>query len=431
MKESTEKISYKVILKQKEYMKMILAALVNRFGDSVDAIASAWIVYELTNNAAWSAIIFGVNKLPSVLITPLAGAWVESRNKKRIMVITDLLRGACVAFVATGYLLGFLQAWMLIITTVIISTAEAFRGPAGTALTPKILEKQYYEYAMSLMSTLSTVVELIGTAMAGGIIALLGTAGAIYIDMATFLLSAFIIMLMHTKEESSKKRNSSVKNYAETLKEGIDYVKRNNIVRFFIGLSVFLNAVLVPFNSLQAPLAEEILRSGAEILSVMGIALTIGMMLGSIVYPVIRQRLSGKAVVFLGGVCIGLYYIGLIACKPLYELAWFRYGFVAVMSGLFGLFIMLLMAFMQIEFIKSVEEEYLARASAILTAFGSAATPITSFLVGAITVFISTELVFIVTGSINIFVCLLLLRSKALRQITTAESVNIATEERA
>ena len=49
----TNKIGYKDILKQKEYMKIITAALINRFGDSVDAIASAWSVYELTQQAYW------------------------------------------------------------------------------------------------------------------------------------------------------------------------------------------------------------------------------------------------------------------------------------------------------------------------------------------------------------------------------------------
>lgn len=93
---SETKIGYKDILKQKEYMKMILAALINRFGDSIDAIASTWLVYEITGNAAWSAIIFGINKLPTVFITPLAGAWVEGGNKKSIMVVTDLIRAVCV-----------------------------------------------------------------------------------------------------------------------------------------------------------------------------------------------------------------------------------------------------------------------------------------------------------------------------------------------
>ena len=48
-----KKIGYKDVFRQKEYLKMIFAALINRFGDSIDAIAYTWIVYELTGNAAW------------------------------------------------------------------------------------------------------------------------------------------------------------------------------------------------------------------------------------------------------------------------------------------------------------------------------------------------------------------------------------------
>lgn len=114
MKEKKKKsIGYRDVLGQKEYCKMILASLINRFGDSIDAIAFTWIVYELTGNAVWSAVIFGANNVPSVLVTPLAGVWVEGRNKKRIMVVTDLIRGVCVALIATFYLTGILQAWML------------------------------------------------------------------------------------------------------------------------------------------------------------------------------------------------------------------------------------------------------------------------------------------------------------------------------
>ncbi len=76
------KVGYRDILRQTEYMKIMIAALINRFGDSIDAIASTWIVYEITGNAAWSAIIYGVNRIPSIIITPLAGAWVEGQKKE-------------------------------------------------------------------------------------------------------------------------------------------------------------------------------------------------------------------------------------------------------------------------------------------------------------------------------------------------------------
>jgi MFS family permease len=414
MTEKTDKkIGYKDVFRQKEYLKMIWAALINRFGDSIDAVASAWIVYELTNNAAWSAVIFGVNKLPSVVITPFAGAWVEGRNKKNIMVITDIIRAVCVAFVATGYLLGFLQAWMLLITTFTISTVEAFRGPANTALTPKILEKEYYEFAMSLMSTLTTLVELIGTAVAAAIIAGIGTAGAIYVDMITFVLSAAIIATVHSGEEKSESAHTQDASYKETLIEGFRYVKKEHIVLMLVAVCVFLNAVLVPFNSLQAPLSSEILHGGAEILSILGAAAMIGMLLGSITYPVISNVMSGKGIIFLGGVCIGAYYILLVVCQPFYENKIFMYALVSVTSLIFGYFAAVLMAYVNVQVVKCVKEEYLARVGAILTAFASAATPVVSFLLGIVAVFVSTEIIFLVTGIIGVVCCVLLLFSKA------------------
>lgn len=412
-----KKIGYRDVLHQTEYLKLIIASLVNRFGDSIDAIASTWIVYELTGSAAWSAILFGANKIPSVLITPLAGAWVEGRKKKNIMIVTDLIRAVCVAFVATGFLMGFLQAWMLLLTTLIISTAEAFRGPANTALTPRVLKKEYYEHGMSLNSTLSSIVELIGMAVAAGIIALIGTAGAIYIDMVTFILSALIIVFVKAGETDLIKQKFNGSEYRNNLKEGFRYVGTNPVIRFFILIAVFLNIMLVPFNSLQAPLASEILRGGAEILSIMGVMLTLGMLLGSFTYPAIQKKCSEKLLIVLGTLGMAAFYLGLTLCQPLYDSKWIMYILVAALSALFGYLVALANTCMSVALVKQVDESYLARVGGITTAMASAATPIASFVVGAAVAYVSTEAFFILVGVINVIGCIFIARSKAVEKL--------------
>lgn len=409
MSETIDKIGYRDIFRQREYLKIIIAAVINRFGDSVDAIATTWITYELTNNATWSAIIFGINRLPSVFITPFAGAWVETRNKKKIMVITDIIRAFCVAFVATSYLLDFLQAWMLIIISLVVSTAEAFRGPANTALTPKILAPQFYEYAISLMSTISTIVELIGTAFAAGIIALIGTVGAIYLDMFTFVLSAIIITFVDSKEMAFGKTEFCTTKYKKMFIEGVEYVYKKKIVFGLVVVCVFLNGMLVPFNSLQAPLCSEILLGGAEMLSILGVALMIGMILGSITYPIVSAKMTGKWMVFGGGECIAFYYLILVLGQPLYQNKIILYILVTVSSLLFGYFISLLMSYLNVQIVRKVEEHYLARVSAIVSSFGSAIVPIVSFVIGVVTIFVSTERIFWVTGIIGMVFCCLAL----------------------
>ena len=411
-----QKVGYKDIVKQKEYMKTVVAALINRFGDSIDAIAFSWIVYEITGNAAWSAAIFALNKLPTIFITPFAGAWVEGKRKKTIMVVTDFIRAVCVATVATGYLMGFLQPWVLAFTTVTISTVEAFRGPANMALMPKLLEEKYYEYGMSLRSTLSMVVELIGMAAASGIIAWLGSAGAIYIDMVTFLLSALIIMTVNTKEEKTKFKKYDRKEYIETFRGGLVYLKKDKKIQFIIAICVFLNAMLVPFNSLQAPLAKEVLHQGAEILSILGFFLTVGMILGSSLYPLVSQKLSSSKIVFCGGAGIGIYYLSLILCTPLYENRIFTYIFLAVASILFGIFATMLMSFVQIEFVKVVSQEYMARTGAIMDAFGSAATPVMAFIISLLASSVKIHWIFMITGVVNILAMPFFMQSEVLKK---------------
>lgn len=424
----TEKIGYKDIFRQKEYLKMILAALINRFGDSIDAIASAWIIYEITNSVAWSAIIYGINRVPSIVVTPFAGAWVEGRNKKNIMVVTDVIRALCVAIIATGYLFGFLNAGILVMTTVIISTAEAFRGPANTAFTPKILERKYYEYGMSLMSVACSVVELVGMGIAAGIIAFLGTAGAIYVDMATFIFSALIIATVKTKEQNLQKQAFDAKEYMQTFKDGLSYAKKEKTILFFCGIAVYLNAVLVPFNSMQAPLVEEILGGGAEVLSILGIALTIGMMLGTAVYPMLGKVLNSRGYLVLCCVGLGVYYIGFVAARPLYASRWFMYGYVAVASFLCGIVVSIFSSFLNIEFVKNVKEEYLARAASIMTSLSGICVPVASFAVSAIATAVQIEWLFMAAGVLAMLACPVFLSSKVMAKKKNTEELESAEQ---
>ena len=413
MKEEKQ-VGYRDIFHQVEYMKMMIAALINRFGDSIDAIASVWIVYEITGNAAWSAIMFGVNRIPSIVVTPLAGAWVEGRKKKTIMVVTDLIRAACVAFVATGYMLGFLQAWMLVITTLIISTVEAFREPANSALLPKVLDKKYYEYGMSLSSTLGSIVELIGTAIAATIIALIGTSGAIYIDMATFIMSAVIIMFVNTKEQKLVKKKFDSKEYFDDLADGFSYVKKDDMLKIFMVLSVFLNAIMVPLNSLQAPLAGEVLGSGAEILSILGIAATFGMLFGSITYPMVQKFMSDRAIWMVGGLGVATFYILLPVCRPLYTSKILVYTVTAVLTFIMGYTVALVNSHLNVFMVKRIRQDFLARTDGITIALSTASMPAASFLLSVIVAYANTSAIFIASGVLALLVTIGMLFSKTL-----------------
>ena len=423
-----KKAGYKEILKNYQYLKLLLAGLINRFGDSIDTIASAWLIYELTSNAMWSAIIFGVNKIPTVFIQPLAGAWIEGKKKKPIMVATDLVRAVCVAFIATGFLMGFLSSWMLVVVSFTISTAEAFRLPAGSAVIPKLLKKEEIAYGTSMSTAIYTVVELIGMGSAAGIIALIGTAGAIYVDMVTFILSAGIIATIKIASDERRDINGNLQAYFVTLKQGFTYIAHNKVAMFLVLFAAFLNAILVPLNSLLAPLANEVIGSGAEMISIITVSSTCGMLVGTVIYPVLAKFIRKELFVISGGLCIGIYYLAVILVRPAYSSILFSYAYLTFMSFAMGIFISILSAFLQVVFIELIDEQYFARASSIMNAMGSVATPAMSVVVSLLAAWLPTAMIFIIVGAIDVLVCLYLVLSHTLSNILGCNNEDLGKE---
>ncbi|MFV0343812.1 MAG: MFS transporter [Anaerocolumna sp.] len=412
-----EKIGYRQIFRQKEYMKTVIAAVINRFGDSIDSIAFTWLVYQITQSAAWSAIIFGVNRIPTILLQPFAGAAIEGKNKKRIMILTDLIRGFCVGFVATGFLCGFLNQWILLFASVLISCAEAFRGPASQSLLPKLLDKKYYALGLSLNSSACNVMELIGLGMAGAIISIFSVSTAIYIDMITFFLSALIILTVRVHENKIEQEKVNITGYIDTLRGGFNYLKNNAILKYFILLAVFLNAILVPFNSLQAPLITEVLKVNEIMLSILGISITLGMIIGAAIYPHFSNRLSKRFIASLGSYSIGIFYLVLVLTGRFITSEILIYSIIAISALLQGVGVATLTTFFNVEFMKNVKEDYIARVSAIFSACAVSAIPITSFVISFLAKFTPTVVIFLIAAIADISISILLCSKKRLNSI--------------
>ncbi len=399
-----EKIGYRDVLTQTQYLKIIAANLISRFGDSIDSIAFTWIVYAVTGSAAWSAVIFALNQLPSVLLQPFAGALVEGMNKKRIMVLSDLVRGGVVALLGILYAQGFVGPWILAAMTLVISSVEAFCLPASVALIPKIIDKKYYSFATSLNGTLSNVMQLIGLGVAGAIIGVFGVGAAMLIDAATFFLSAILTAWVKGKEDNLKRGKWSAKEYFSDLKEGFCYLKKTQIVFNFCMIGILANMVVGPVSSLQSPMAVEIFGLGSGLLSVYGIAFTLGMSGGSFLLPYIMEKFKIRTIVAGSGVLVGACYAGITLGRFTYGQVIPSYLLCGALALLLGVGFSWVSGIVNIQFMKNVEEDYLARAASIFNAAGLAATPIASFLISALLLKVSVSSIFLMAAAVCILV---------------------------
>ncbi len=398
---------YREVLKDKEYRKLLFSNLINRFGDSVDAIAFTWLIYQITHSASWAALIYGLNILPNIIVQPLLGPVVEKMNKKRIIISTHLVRGVVISAFALMYMAGIVNPYIMMAFTLLITSIESFNLPASGAFVPQVVNKEKLAHAMSLNTSLSSAVALVGTGAAGVIVAKLGVQTAMLIDAATFFLAAAFVMAIKTvaeeemsEEEKSQAENTEVKaqtanadviqneavetkseSYFAMLKDGIKYVAGNRVVVNYGILIVFLNFLLVPLNSIEAPIAEEVYGLGSELLSIMGMAASTGAILGSVITPIIMEKLSAKQIVITGGFTMGIF-------MYILSLGRLVYGSVIFGGILAGLCYFMMSAAgsvlggsCMIRFVKMCDKEYLARAGAVMGATTAAAMPLGAIIV--------------------------------------------------
>lgn len=415
---------YGEIIKEREYRKLIFATVINRFGDSVDAIAFTWLVYQITHSAAWSAIVFALNTLPNVVVQPFAGAIVEKMDKKHVIVATHLFRAVIITLFALLYRAGLVNALVMAIFTLVITTVESFNLPATSAFTMQVVKKEHMTCGMSLNSMLSSAASLAGTGAAGVIIATAGVSTAMMIDVVTFAVAAALIGAMKAgrakvteaaQNEASKitsatgeTENKIEQSKIEFFLDGFRYVASSRVICNYGLLAVALNFMLIPINALQAPIASEIFKMGGEILSIAGAFAAIGGIAGSALVPVLSQKLSPLKMIMLGTSLLGAGMLGM-ACGGVFV----GNNIACYVDVAASFFIMMVAAStiggtINIQFMKNADPKYIARAAAVMGACGEACMPVGSLLLSAVVTKVSTEaiLVFCVIFAIAILAIL-------------------------
>lgn len=391
---SSKKSVYAPLKTQKEYLKLIASSVVNRFGDSIDAIAYSLLTYEITGSAALMAFVLAINYLPTVILQPIAGVVTEKMNPVRLMSLCDLGRGVCVLTEAALYAMGLLTTPLILLGVLINSTLEALSTPAGVGIVPRLLTEELYTAGIALRKTLSSTMELIGLACAGAIVGALGISAALAIDAGTFLLSAALIACIRPApleaapgEEENARLASKISHIAHELRGVFVQIARTPLLRAVVLLGMALNFTAVPYSVFFTPYVTTNLGGDAYALSLLQIAFVVGMMIGSYVTPHL-DRLSARVQILIGGFGAALCYLAM-AVFPSVAPYTLRLALTCCDTFVFGAFNAMLSIAFSAAFMRSTPTNQLTRTSGAVNAVLTCAMPVGALLCSALVSFIS------------------------------------------
>lgn len=199
------------------------------FGDRLALIALIELVSQETQRFKSSHSIFELSKLtlamtlPSLLLAPFVGTFVDRVSRKKTLVISDLLRGLIVIMIPSIH--DLIPLWGLYLIIALISFINLFFLPARCAIVPQLVEASKIASANSILTIGATLATVAGFAIGGAVTSLIGWQIALVVDGLTFLVSAaFMMMLSPAFEVSVPKRGETS---LIILKQGFNEIIKN------------------------------------------------------------------------------------------------------------------------------------------------------------------------------------------------------------
>jgi len=177
------------VLRVRPFAALLGSELVSQGGDQIARLALAVLVYDRSHSPALTAATFAVTYLPWLLAGPLLSGLGDRFPRRTVLVTSDLLRVVLAGLLAVPGM----PVWALLVLVFLLICGEAPFTSARAALLPEVLQGDAYVVGHSLQNALSPLVNVLGFAVGGILVAAVGPGPALLLDAASFLVSAVVL----------------------------------------------------------------------------------------------------------------------------------------------------------------------------------------------------------------------------------------------
>jgi len=350
------------VLRNRDFLALWLGQVISQIGDSFTYLALLITVNRLTGSTVAMGFMVISLTLPQLIFSFLAGVVVDRVDRKRVMVVSDLLRGLLVlAFITVRTPE---QVYVFYVVGFLLSSAGVFFSPAKTAMIPRIVQgEERLLSANALSQTIRVVALLFGPAMAGFAIAWLGTAPAFVVDSLTYIVSGIAILTISTDGRNVVERRTSLRTIWDQLAEGVSYTVHNNTI---LGIIVTLMVALLGVGAIEVlfvPYLQGEFGAGSEGLGIVQTAQGIGMLVGSALVGNLAARFRLTRIIAWSVALLGI----TIACAGLIN----QFALIAMVMFVAGLSLAPLNAAMSTLMQVTVPDDKLGRVSSVVDTTGT------------------------------------------------------------
>ena len=298
---------FREVLSERNFFLLWVGQIISQFGDRLNQMILIAIVYARTPGSPFElAKFFSFTIIPSFFVSPIAGAFIDRWDKKRTMIVCDVLRALIV--IAIPLLFADLKSSPSVpiyAAVFLIFAVSCFFLPARLSIIPDLVSKEKLLVANSLFTVTAMIGAIFWLVVGGILVEMLKARGGLYLNSLIYLLSAAAIVFITGHRRRRKKAEGSVNieeiiktSLVGEIKDGIKYLAAHDEARFAFRMIFVLMAGAGAAYAVVIVFIQEAMGSMTRDLSLLGLFLGAGFFIGSIAYGRMGHRFSKAKSIF-------------------------------------------------------------------------------------------------------------------------------------
>jgi MFS family permease len=291
-------------LRHRNYRLFFSGQSVSLVGTWMTRVAISWLVYRLTHSPFLLGLASFSGQIPTFLLGPFAGVWVDRLNRHRVLIATQILSMLQSFALAALALSGRITVWEIIVLALLQGAINAFDMPARQAFVIQMVEvREDLSNAIALNSSMVNGSRLIGPSLAGLVIAAFGEGYCFLIDGISYI--AVIVSLLAMVVSAAEVRRKRGKVFRD-LAEGWRYVSRFAPIRTILLLLALMSFAGMPYMALMPIFAGKILHGGPDTLGFLMAASGVGALAGALTLALRRTVVGLGRVIAIADATFGV-----------------------------------------------------------------------------------------------------------------------------
>ena len=272
---------------------------VSQLGTAMTDYALIIWVYSRKGTASSVTLLTVCTFLPTIFFRFLAGSAVDRWNKKRIMLIADLLAACGTLTVFALHSADMLEIWHLYVINFLLSLMNAFQEPASFVAVSMLVPKEHYTRAGGLQSFGGATVSILAPALGALLLSSGGLDLVLVIDLATFA-AAFLVLLFLVRIPEAERQETKEEPFSKTCLAGIRYLKEHTaILRITLFLAVINFLAKLGNDGMLSPFILGRTGNNQTVLGIVESFVAIGLLAGSLIATLTKPARKRIPLIFI------------------------------------------------------------------------------------------------------------------------------------